>query len=650
MKRALAGRAARALVVAVLVLSAVAAGVGGLASAQDGNATDSAEAPDGLDLDALEERGTQRADAAPGVRVGGTFREYRLMQHPTGLITGPKANYSSWVPIQRASTTVKRNYVRIYSKRGYDLDDMDVVVRVATYQKRRVQVEGGNSTEVQATNVTTRQVNASLSDGRDFVEIDLPAQYHQSFRAVVCIQQPGEANCLREAGATRWHFQHASSKATMPTNINSAGDLVTWGLMVLFLPFLMVGSVSLYGTNAAIQRAESKPSIPWWVWPATFIGGTLGLFLGWDLLVGALVRSPWMLGVVGGLALGVVAAFLFGDNDEQTLFLRLRANDWTDVVGDLRGPRQGEPRTDGGTAADSDSVFGFDDDDDGGTATDSGSVFGTGGDSPTPDAGGSPDPSRTAPSDGTMDDLRDADPAGSIKLDAIPVKTANGRHISDGFWNWVARARGADSPIRAADSDRIKTDVDIGLGPFDQAYFLDPEADEEEVLKAQEERHVWEFPELVSKDADGWHVNGSAIVGTMFTVGMSTLLGTVVLGTAEVGLLVGLALVALWKVATPRDGYLEARLAPTHYHRAVGTILAHAEELGNLKTWQSLFRENVQEKTSNRAENRSLQAEGSRSQLDEIADQHLGTERGQQRDQDLDAEADPEDREVSADD
>lgn len=314
------------LIVAVVavVVSPLAAALGGAAA---GNGVTTAQqqqenGTDGPTLEDLRAGGDQPSGAPPSVRASGTYSEYALKHLPTGLFTD-ESDVSQWRYLERGED-VKRDTVQLWSKRGYGVEEKEVTVRVAHFRTAQ------RDNETVATNVTTYQIDATLGGGYDRIDVDLRSHYRSSYRTVVCVDEPGEPNCLSNPNGVRWRFNHETSAAMQGVDINSEGDKIAWGLSFMLLPFFGSALSSMFGARKAIKAAKSKPRIPWWVWPVLLVASFVMLFAFWDQVVATSVRAPWALSVIGGLAIGLVAAVWFGDDRRTSLLLRLRPDEFVD--------------------------------------------------------------------------------------------------------------------------------------------------------------------------------------------------------------------------------------------------------------------------------------------------------------------------------
>lgn len=584
MNRAIGMAAALLVVMSVVVPLAVAPG-GAVASNETTTETDQPT------LDELQATGDLPDGAPPSVRAAGTYEEYALKYLPTGLFVDESEDSQSWRYL-RPGDQVKRDSVQVWSKRGYGVESKDVKIRVAHYRPRTR--EGPNGTrERVAENVTTYAVDATLGGGYSRVDVDLRSHYSQSYRTVICVQDPGAANCLTNPNGNRWQFEHQTSAAMQSVPIDSEGDRLAWGIGWMLLPFFASSLSHLYGARVAIKKAKSAPSLPWWLWPLLVLISAVTLFALWDQLVATLVRAPWALSLVLGAALGLVAAVWFGDSRKRSLFFRLRPDEWVDTPG---GDAGGDVAADGGTDQDR--------------------------------------------------NLRPGRAPTSLVADAIPVSFVHGangeRHpISSGLWAWLARARGAVTSMKAKRPDgddvdgdggddgsargSLQTRIEVENGPFEEVFVLDPEASDDEVIDHQPEKHEWQIPRVIWKDSDGWHLEGRTILAGALGFAISSLGGELLLANAKLGILIGAVGVALWKFATPVQGKLEVALANVHYTRALPTVLQHSEEVADAADKTELFDRWQGEKMDNKIASKEMDDRRDRSQMGRIVERYTST-------------------------
>lgn len=584
-----------ALVVVVSVVVTLAAAPGGAVAGNE--TTTDVDQPT---LDELQATGDRPAGAPPSIRAAGTYEEFAVKYLPTGLWVDESEDSPSWRYLEPGDQ-VKRDSVQVWSKRGYGVDSKDVKIRVAHYRPETR--EGPNGTrERVAENVTTYTVDATLGGGYTRVDVDLRSHYQQSYRTVVCVQDPGEPDCLTNPNGVRWQFEHQTSAAMQSVPIDSEGDLLAWGIGFQLLPFFVSALGNLYGARVAIKRAKSAPNLPWWIWPVVVLGGSITIFVFWDSLVATLVRAPWALSMVLGSLLGLVAAVWFGDSRKRSLFFRLRPDEWVDTLG-------GDASDTSGPADDGD--------------------------------------------DGDLDDgdggLRPGRAPTALVADAIPVATVHGangeRHpIAPGLWAWLARARGAVTTMKAkrpdgddvdgdADADAddggdgssrgtLQTRIEVENGPYEEVFVLDPEADDDDVIDHEPERHDWQVPKVVWKDEDGWHLDSQTLLGGALGFMVASLGGELLLANAKLGILLGAVGVALWKFATPVEGKLEVALANIHYTRALPSVLTHSEEIADAADKTELFDRWQGEKMDNKISSKEMDDRRDRSQMGRIVERY----------------------------
>jgi hypothetical protein len=591
-------------VLVVLVVAPLAAASGG-AVASNGATTalqvaeQDANDSDTPDLEALRAGGEKPANAPPSIRASGTYSEFALKYLPTGIWVDEE-NPSSWQYL-RPGTTVKRDTVQVWSKRGYGVDSQDVTVRVAHYVER--QRTRDNETVRVAENVTTYSVDATVGGGYDRIPVEMRSHYEQAYRTVICVEQPGEPNCLTNPTGVRWQLNHQTSEAMQGIALDSEGDKIAWGLGFVLLPFLGSSLSFIFGARKAINAAKSAPRIPWWVGPVLLVGSVISLFVFWDQIVATSVRAPWALSIVGGAVTGLVAAVWFGASRQRSMFFRLRPREYVDTA-------QAGDDTD--------------------------AVAADGGEAPT----------------------KPGQAQSSLVADLIPISMVHGRdgeryHVAKGFFNWIARVRGATAPLEAADDETggsLQTRIDVDRGPYSELYFLDAKADEDEVLNYEPEGHDWSLPEVVSKDEDGWHVNVNLIASGGFVFGLTALLGQVLLASAKLGLLIAGVILALWKFATPSQGKLEAKLANIHYQRALPTVINHARDIADASTKEELFENWTEAEMDRKVDRQELDDRRDQSQTKRLIDRYLGEEDASKDSDEGVPSASTPDTEASADD
>jgi hypothetical protein len=574
------------VVLTLVVLGSVVGAVAGPAHAQETRSNVTTATAD-YSLDQLRPNGELPANAPESVRASGTFGEYAVKTLPTGLFVDESEDSRSRRYMQPGST-IKRDSLQLWSKRGYGLASKDVTVRIAYWGTDRAEVTRGNATRTRtvAANVTTHSVDASLAGGYDYVDIPLQSHLDSSQEVTMCIEEAGEPNCLANPGSSRWRFTHATSAAAQTISYSTAGGQIAWAVGILVLPFAAFSSGTLFVSRKMIRAARSGPNISILVWLGVLVALMITIGVFWDAVVSTLVAAPWVLAIVAGVVVGIVSAEWFGDKTYLGLFLRLRT---TDVVDDAAY----KPESVDSEASNRDDTE-----------------------------------RQQSPAD-ERGDYRKAnllDTPGKLVADAVPLRMARSKdgtrsRIGKGFWKFMARFRGARADLEV--DGNLSTKIDVEQGPYRELFILDPEDDDPIDYKG--EGHRFEFPELVGRDENGRiTINTRAILGGGFALGLSYLLGKFLLASGLLGLTVGAVLLFVGKVAQPDPGHLKANLAPIHYGNALSTLFGHAKALGEARTWEDLYDEVTAEKASNKAEKQRITDRRTTSQADEIVGEFVG--------------------------
>ncbi|ELZ84927.1 hypothetical protein C454_02825 [Haloferax gibbonsii ATCC 33959] len=572
------------LALLALVLVALLVPVGAVAQSNE-TAT---EADSGLTLEQLNERGQKPANAPDSVRASGSFGQYGVKSLPTGLLVIEGDDSPMW-SFLRPGETVRRNYVRLESRRAFGVEPENVTVRIAYWKAGTVSKELSDGTVVEeevAKNVTTHSQTVTVSAGYSKpIRIDLLPHYDDRVRTTMCVEEPGEPNCLANPGAKRWMFYHASTKAAKPIETNSEGSRLAWSIGLIAFPFAGFTSVTLFVGRRAVEKARGNPGISLLAWVLALIGIGTAMVVFWRQVSSSLIRAPWMLGVIGGIFLGILATEWFGDDSYLALFVRLRAKDGMDSMVRQAAPQDGDDRPD--PLADD-------------LATDGGSQ-------------------------GRQTVDMDAVP-GRLIADVYPQRMVRGPDgirsaVKRGLARFYARARGARADM--ATNGRPQTSIEVNGGPYEELFFLDPES--QTPVEYEPERHEIRFPELISRDEEGrLDVNATAILGGVTALGASWLLGSVLLDSPSLGLLIGGGVLFATKVMRPVSGRFGVDLAPVHYGNALAAMLKHADQIGDVKSWETLFDRFHAEKAENKAENKALSDRAEASQMDTVTRRYIG--------------------------
>jgi hypothetical protein len=554
-----------ALVAVALVLVSVGLGLSaGAVSGQSG-----AGAADKVGLEELSPGGDHPTNAPPSVRAAGSYHEYALKYLPTGLFVQEGEDSPSW-RYMRPGANVRRDKLQLWSKRAYDADQKEIVIRIA-YWNEGTRTGPNGTTRSVATNVTTTTKTATLGPGYDYVNLDVRSHYDKK-RTTMCVQEADDdENCLMNPTGLRWQFHHHTSKAYEAISVNSRGGQLGWGYGLLVLPFFGFTAITLYTGREAVKRAKAPPKISpiWWIVAAVVMAITV--VAGWTWISETLVRAPWVVTAALGVLLGIMAVEWFSNRTFKSLFVRFSLTDGHEPPAEDMNEGENGPE----------------------------------------------------------------DAPGVLSADVVPmhmVRSEDGKRsaIRSGLRKFVARARGATADFEPEGD--MQTRVECDVGPYEELYLLHPE--DEEPLEYRPEHHELQVPELLEYEEteDGESELVSVNAGTyLFGAGalvVSYLAGGYLVGSEVLGLLVGAGVLTAWKLYRPVQGSLEANLAPIHYHRAVGTMLTHAEKLGQAKAWEELYRDLTREKAQNKADKKDLADQRSESQLDQLFDRHTGESGG----------------------
>lgn len=582
---------ARSVAVVVLTLLVVGSALGSVGvvagqSDQAGGEISTTTATD-LSLDQLRPNGQRPANAPDSVRPSGTYGEYAVEYLPTGLLVDSSQDSHSWRYLA-PSTTIKRDSIRLLSKRGYGLGEKPITIRVAYWDtgNRRV----GNGTQQRgtvATNVTTHSISSSLSGGYDYVEIPLISHFDDGQETTVCVEEQGDPNCLQNPGTARWRFTHATSAAAQTVSYDTAGGQIAFAIAFLTIPFAVTSAGTLWVSRRMIREAKAGPRISILVWLGVLVALIVALGVFWDAVVSTLVAAPWMLAIVVGILIGVLASEWFGDGSYLALFMRLRLDDVAD---------------DGAFTPHSDET----------------DVITTTGEA---------DSGQQAAADGGQEhskaDLLDT--PGRLVADAVPLRMARSNdgsraRVGQGFWKFLARARGARADLEV--DGNISTRVDIEEGPYRELYLLDPEDDDP--IDYEGEGHRFDWPEIVSRDEHGnRNYNIRALLGGGLALGLSYAVGSALLSNGVLGLAIGGTAMIVIGVLKPDPGHLKANLAPVHYGNALAGLFSHAEAIGEARTWEDLFDEVTKEKAENKAEKQEIADRRTTSQAETIMENYV---------------------------
>lgn len=567
------------------------------------------KAPHDYTLQELDADGYRLEDAPPGVRPAGPYNEFGVKYLPTHLwvIQTEDSPWWSWLG---SRTTNERGKIQFLTNRPREMgdvkvDDLEITLRIGYYQRGTEKYEEGNVTKTRpaATNISTQTEQIEVSDGRDSVMVDVQPHFDEPREATMCAQMESldEYDCLQNPDHDlRWQWtQHASEYAKMMPQQSLGAQALRGFLLVAILA--VVTAIAAYAVRKLIDIAEDGPRISWITAMVIGIGHIILLLIFSDQIFELLVTRKYLVPGYMGLWLGLLIAQWFGAPTYLAAALRVRMKDVRDSS----------------TSVDDEFLEANQE---------------------HPDAGATP-----AAADGGQTVEKAAQPGadesgvskGIISLDIVPIRLSrrSGERTvagSGGFLSWIAKLRGGPTKLQFNGNPQTKVDVDAG--PFDEAFFMDPESDDpyrHDPISLEPSLPPIKKPVPIETE-NGTEVRHEWNIGP-YGIGLGALLtsylaGGFILGTNIGGLLIGIVLVTLFGVLEPDEGDAQIDLAPMHYGSAVAAMITHAKKLGNAKTWQEMYYEKSEEEAKNRAQESTLQAGSEMSQAQAVYNEFTGSE------------------------
>lgn len=328
------------VLVAVLlgaVLIAPAVGAGGVAASSAAPAqlqedTNASESSSEWTVDGLRELGPHPSGAPTSLRPVGDAGGYWIQYVPVGLMVDD-------TPDQRVNaapnTVIQRPYLYLNSFRGWDSETVEKTVHVVSWKPGTVERETANGTvqETAPVDVVHRTVEVTLEGGTyDAAKVKLPSAYGESKYVTLWIEG--------ERDETQWVFRTETSKATQEIPMSTAGGLVLWGGWNIGLSMLATTVLMVLADRYVLKKIGAGPRVSPLEWgffgfAALFLGGVV-FYQG---VINTLVSRPYLLGVLGGLGVGLLAITVFSSEGEEALFIQFRPQEGTtaaDGTGDLR--------------------------------------------------------------------------------------------------------------------------------------------------------------------------------------------------------------------------------------------------------------------------------------------------------------------------
>jgi hypothetical protein len=558
------------VLVAVLlgaVLIAPAVGAGGVAASSAAPAqlqedTNASESSSGWTVDGLRELGPHPSGAPTSLRPVGDAGGYWIQYVPTGLMVSdtPDSRVNA-----APNTVIERPYVYLNSFRGWDSDQKDATVHVVSWKPGTVERETANGTvqETVPVDVVQRETEVSLEGGTyDSAKVRIPESYGESKYVTMWIEG--------ERAETQWVFRSETSKATQEIPMSTAGGLVLWGGWNIGLSMLATTVLMVLADRHLLKKIGSGPQVSPLEWAffafaAVFLGGVV-FYQG---VINTLVSRPYLLGVLGGIGVGLLAITVFSDDGEEALFIQFRPQEGTtaaDGTGDLRVANEVH------TVVERDR-----------------------------------DGKKVVPRKGWLAALARAWPG----VDATPVLEFDANHQRK-----AEAARDVEMPDDAGVWDRIRTrflgSIESG-DEYDVVYIVDPLADD--VVQYQKETFAVETPDVVEwpdpeeepeRDVGGVTIPrvewgrlglGVAVVGSVYAL----TLGFVGSETwAYLGAFGALGVMFV----RPVEGRALVELAPAQFDAVIATRMGLLEGYSEKSDAEYFQKELHREKAKRRAESR----------------------------------------------
>lgn len=312
-----------------LLVVAVVGGVG-LVAAQDGESdgeTNSTDVPapetKGYTVEELEENGPlPSSDADPSLRQRGKYGSWWLVHTPMRPLKDPSERGDR--EYIKPSTVVERDHVHLGTFRGWDAEKETVEVHVVTWHVEEVEVEAGQNRTVtrrKPVNVTEKTVNVTLAaGGRPESKVQLPEHHGEPKFVTMWVAENPDT--------WRWTFQYSASKAAEEVPLSTRGGLSMYLFVWGGLPFVAVSALMIGVNKHALKKAVRVPDAA--LLELGLVAVVVLFFAGFVFYHGTLETlaiAPWSIGVVGGLVVGVMYLFAFGQKDNEALALQFSATD-----------------------------------------------------------------------------------------------------------------------------------------------------------------------------------------------------------------------------------------------------------------------------------------------------------------------------------
>ncbi|WP_232702211.1 hypothetical protein [Halobacterium wangiae] len=341
--------------VAVFLIAPVVGGVAGATFQEDGGDGNETNASTDYTLEELRQLGPHKPGTPPSMRPSGEAGGYWVTHVPTGLmVSDTESNRVSAAP---GETTIRRGYLYLNSFQGWDAPRQEVTVHLVAWKPGERERSGPNGTytervPVDVVHQTERVTFPAGTYGE--AKVPIPESYDEAKYLTMWIEG--------KRSETQWVYTVKTSKAAQEIPLSTAGGLVVWGGWNIGVTFLLTAALTIVGDRYLLDKIGRGPGVSALEWAffglvAVFLGG----FVYYDGVIDTLVSRPYLLGVLGGLAVGLLAITVFSDDGEEALFLQFRpqdaragadgagrlrvANQVHTVVGRAKDGRKAVPRT-----------------------------------------------------------------------------------------------------------------------------------------------------------------------------------------------------------------------------------------------------------------------------------------------------------------
>lgn len=325
-------RAVLGVLLAVLVVASAIGGVvvlAGVAAAQSGeNATETEATTADVEesrntgpygLEDLQQSGTERSNAPASVRKFGADGSVWLRHDRTSMFDRflDDEELRTYV---KPGTTVRRGHVYLGAFRGWSASGESLTLKVVYWDKGEVerQTEDGIVREEAAVNQRIDTVEVDLSgNGYEEKRVELRDHYEDAARVTVWVEG--------HRGDLQWTFKQQTSRAADAYPTDSRGDFVAYGALILLLPAGVVGGAGTYVGRKWLDRAGAAPGYD----PTLYLGVEAFVLMftalfAWDWLREVVATAPWLLGVLLGLNVAMLAVEWFGgDKSEKRLAMKM---------------------------------------------------------------------------------------------------------------------------------------------------------------------------------------------------------------------------------------------------------------------------------------------------------------------------------------